>query len=165
LLILNKFLSTGVNQYYDGIAGVSNTGTEFASAQLSNWLSQISDEFDIGVNYRARDQVNSEELAVALTTQLFDDRLVLSGNFGVQGAATNAVNSTASIIGDFRLEYFILPDGRLRLKVFNETNDNSVLNLDQTASKQGVGLVYQREFDGLFRELRRKSDTELDRGR
>jgi hypothetical protein len=152
LLILNKFLSADVASYNDGIAGVTNTGSEFASAQLSNWLSQISDDLDIGVNYRAGDNINSEELAVALTTQLFNDRLLLSGNFGVQGTAASSKDRATSVIGDFRLEYFILPDGRLRLKVFSESNDNTVLNLNQAASKQGIGLVFQKEFDGLFSE-------------
>lgn len=152
LLVLNKFLSSEIASYNDGIAGVANTGSEFASAQLSNWLSQISDDLDIGVNYRAGDNLNSEEIAVALTTQLFNDRLLLSGNFGVQGTAPNSNDRATSVIGDFRLEYIIMPDGRLRLKVFSESNDNTVLDLDQSASKQGVGLVFQKEFDGLFQD-------------
>lgn len=150
LLVLNKFLSTDAATVDDGIAGAANTGTEFASAQLSNWLSQISEDVDIGVNYRAGDNITSEELAVALTTQLFNDRLLLSGNFGVQSNTSSSVDRASSIIGDFRLEYIITKDGKLRLKVFNETNDNTVFNLNQSATKQGVGLIFQREFDGLF---------------
>lgn len=155
LLVLNKFLSSDPATVDDGIAGAANTGTEFASAQLSNWLSQISDDVDVGVNYRAGDNITSEELAVALTTQLFNDRLLLSGNFGVQSSSPNSVDGTSSIIGDFRLEYVITKDGKLRLKVFNETNDNTVLNIEQAATKQGVGLIFQREFDGLFDDLQK----------
>ncbi len=86
--------------------------------------------------------------------QLFNDRLLLYTNFGVQGTNPNSDETATSVIGDFRLEYFIMPDGRLRLKVFSESNDNNVLNLDQASSKQGVGLVFQKEFDGLFQDIK-----------
>jgi hypothetical protein len=153
LLVLNKFMPAETASFGEVASGASNTGTEFVSSQLSNWLSQLSSDVDVGVNYRAKDQLNSEELAVALTTQLFKDRLLLTGNFGVQGQNDNITGSSASsLIGDFRLEYMITPDGRLRLKVFNETNQFDILNLDQAPTKQGVGLIFQREFDGLFRD-------------
>ncbi|MDA0714592.1 MAG: translocation/assembly module TamB domain-containing protein, partial [Bacteroidetes bacterium] len=153
LLVLNKFMPAETSSIGEVATGASNTTTEFVSSQLSNWLSQLSSEVDVGVNYRARDQLNSEELAVALTTQLFKDRLLLTGNFGVQGQNDNVTGSAAtSLIGDFRLEYMITPDGRLRLKVFNETNQFDILNLDQAPTKQGVGLIFQREFDGKFRD-------------
>ena len=91
-----------------------------------------------------------------LTTQLFQDRLLLSGNFGVQGQSSAAAavgGAASSLIGDFRLEYMITPDGRLRLKVFNESNQFDILNLGQSATKQGVGLIFQREFDGYFKDI------------
>lgn len=155
LLVLNKFMPSESASFGSGVAtGASSTGSEFVSAQLSNWLSQLSNEVDVGVNYRAGDQLNSEELAVALTTQLFQDRLLLSGNFGVQGQSTAiAGGSASSLIGDFRLEYMITQEGNLRLKVFNESNQFDILNLGQSATKQGVGLIFQREFDGYFKEL------------
>ncbi len=154
LLVLNKFMPAESASFGEGVAsGASSTTSEFVSAQLSNWLSQLSQEVDVGVNYRAADNLNSEELAVALTTQLFQDRLLLSGNFGVQGQSAAAVGGAASsLIGDFRLEYMITPEGNLRLKVFNESNQFDILNLGQSATKQGVGLIFQREFDGYFKD-------------
>jgi hypothetical protein len=152
LLVLNKFLSSQPTDATAGISAATTTINEFASSQLSNWLSQISEDVDVGVNYRSGDNITSEELAVALTTQLFSDRLLLSGNFGVQNAPNSSVERASSIIGDFRLEYILTKDGKLRLKVFNETNDYSFLNSDQADTKQGVGLIFQREFDGLFND-------------
>jgi hypothetical protein len=56
LLVINNFISSaefGSNSFggtSTGVAGV--TASELLSNQLSNWLSQISNDFDIGVNYR-----------------------------------------------------------------------------------------------------------------
>lgn len=151
LLVLNRFLPTANSG--DGVRG-ANTGTGLGNAttsdlisnQISNWLSQISREFDVGFVYRLGDQISNEELAVALSTQLFNERLTLSGNFGVSNGNQSNQNPN-SLIGDFSIEYSLTKDGRLRLKAFNESNDYDLLNSNQAASKQGVGVFYQENFD------------------
>ena len=151
LLVLNRFLPTANSG--DGVRG-SSTGTGLGNAttsdlisnQISNWLSQISKEFDVGFVYRLGDQISNEELAVALSTQLFNERLTLSGNFGVSNGNQSNQNPN-SLIGDFSIEYSLTKDGRLRLKAFNESNDYDLLNSNQAASKQGVGVFYQENFD------------------
>ncbi len=156
LLILNKFIAisapdqagTGV---VSGLAALTNTSTsEFISNQLSGWLSEISNEFDIGLNYRPGDQITNQEIAVALSTQLFDERLLVSGSFGVTSANEAQVTQGQSgILGDFLLEYMLTPDGRIRLKVFNETNPYEVFSTSTSMYTQGVGLIYQEDFDTI----------------
>jgi hypothetical protein len=151
LLVLNRFLPTANSG--DGVRGASTgtglgnaTTSDLISNQISNWLSQISREFDVGFVYRLGDQISNEELAVALSTQLFNERLTLSGNFGVSNGNQSNQNPN-SLIGDFSIEYSLTKDGRLRLKAFNESNDYDLLNSNQAASKQGVGVFYQENFD------------------
>jgi len=111
LLVINNFYSvTGYGAQDIGatgnIAGV--TASELLSNQLSNWLSQISDDFDIGFNYRPGDQVSTQEVEVALSTQLLNDRVIISGNVDVGGQETNPSLSDASnpyIVGDFDVEF------------------------------------------------------------
>ncbi|MBE0640407.1 MAG: translocation/assembly module TamB domain-containing protein, partial [Bacteroidales bacterium] len=68
LLVLNSFISEeGTGSL---ASGVSASSFELLSMQLSNWLSQISQDFDIGVHYRPGDQMTNEELELALTTQV-----------------------------------------------------------------------------------------------
>ncbi|MFT4660684.1 MAG: hypothetical protein ACI8XB_000952 [Patiriisocius sp.] len=153
LLVLNKFLpsqnSTSTTAFSAIDAGV-NTGFEFLANQLSNWLSQISTDFDVGLNYRPGDQISNTELAVALSTQLFNERLLVSGNLGVSEGNTLTGNKSA-LIGDFILEYMLTEEGKLRLKVFNETNDFNIANTDQYGTTQGIGVVVFREFDPLIK--------------
>jgi hypothetical protein len=160
LLLLNKFLPVvgqGTEEFTGGASGAqlgAATTAEMLSNQLSNWVNQISTDFDIGINYRPGDAVSNEEIAVALSTQFFNDRLNLSGNFGVsQGNDLN--QNPNSIVGDFLVEYLITEDGRFRLKVFNESNDYNLTNVNQAPYTQGVGVFYQQDFD-TFEELVKK---------
>jgi len=119
--------------------------------QLSNMLSQISDAFDIGVNYKPGDAVSQEEFEVALSTQLFDDRLTIDGNFGM--TYNRSQQSASNLVGDINIGYKLTPDGRWVLKVFNHSNVNSWYNsntYDQISPyTQGVGIVFRKEFNNI----------------
>ena len=158
LLVLNRFLPTTPDQYNTALGyGVGSTSSELLSNQLSNWLSQISSDFDIGVNYRPGDEISSQELEVALSTQLFDDRVIIDGNLGVAGNHPATTQRASNIIGDVNIEVKITPEGKFRIKAFNRSNTFDVLNTNSPYT-QGVGLFYRREFDSLvelFRQQRR----------
>jgi hypothetical protein len=126
-------------------------GTEFLSSQISSWLSQISDDFNLGFNYSPGDDISNEEIALALGTQLFNERLSINSNFGVsRNDGTSAANqNTTSIIGDIRIEYKITPEGKVRLVVYNESNDFSSNTLQQSPYTQGVGIIYREDFDSF----------------
>jgi len=149
LLVLRQFVSP------PNIVKATNTttnnlfvenSTELLSSQISNWLSQISDDFNLGFNYRSGDQISNEEVALALSTQLFDNRVQLSGNFGVSRG--NAVNQQPSnYIGDVKVEYLLTKEGRLKLIAYNESNNYRNVSTQQSPYTQGVGIVYQQEFN------------------
>lgn len=152
LLVLNTFISsqagggTGITASEAGL----NTGVEFLTNQLSNWLSQISKDVQVGVNYRPGDQLTNQELAVVLSTHLFNERLLVTGNLGVS-EANEVSGQKSALIGDFILEYMLTPEGRVRLKVFNETNDFNITTSDQAGTTQGIGIVLSREFDPVVK--------------
>lgn len=150
LLVLRRFISPPDIAKSNSSLGLAENSTELLSSQLSNWLSQISDDFDIGVNYSPGDQLTNEELAVALSTQLFNDRLLISGNFGVSHAQNASTGENPnSLIGDLRVEYLVTPEGKIRLIVYNESNQFDLANTQQSNYTQGVGVVFQEEFDSL----------------
>ncbi|MFN2313745.1 MAG: translocation/assembly module TamB domain-containing protein, partial [Bacteroidales bacterium] len=124
------------------VLGVTTT-TEMLSNQLSNWLSQISNDFDIGFNYRPGNEITDQEVEVALSTQLLNDKVTLNGNVDVGG---NQFNTNASAIsGEFTIEVRLTD--LLRFKVFNRSNNN--LYYQMHPYTQGVGLFYRRDFDTL----------------
>jgi hypothetical protein len=153
LLLLGRFMppSTGANSgtASRGAPGMNN-GYELLSNQLSNWLSTMSDEVDIGLSYRPADEVSQEELDVSLTTEILDDRLVLDGTFGYVSDRQTVSNGNASnFIGEFMIEYKLKRDGKLRVRGFNRSNDYDPLQINSLYT-QGVGLFYQEEYDSFF---------------
>jgi hypothetical protein len=103
------------------------------------------------VNYRPGDQISSQELELALSTQLLNDRIILDGNVGVSNNQMVAKNHNNNLVGDFNLEYKINEDGRFRIKAFNRYNNYQLTNIN-TLYTQGVGFFYRVEFDS-FGEL------------
>jgi hypothetical protein len=158
LLIINNFLpeqdffaglSTGNTIGLGATTAGVTTASEFFSNQLSNWLSQLSKEVDIGVVYRPGDEVSPEELELALSTQVFNDRVRINGNVDVTGRET----TTSNIVGDFDVDIKLNRSGKVRLKAFTRANDN--LRYQISPYTQGIGLFYREEFD-TFTELMRK---------
>ncbi len=148
LLVLKKFLSPSnfTGEQHNQL-GIAENSSEFLSSQLSSWLSGITEDVDIGVNYRPGDEISSQEIALALSTQLFSDKLFISGNLGVtRGNEQNRNPNT--LIGDVRIEYLLGKEGKIRLLVYNDTNnfDINTTNFENN-STQGVGLLYKEEFD------------------
>lgn len=137
----------------------SNTGAELLSNQVSNWFSQFSSDMVVGINYRPGDILTSREVTLALSRQLFNERLTLSGNVGM--TERNAYNPSG-FLGDFSLEYSLTKDGRVRLKAFHETADNYYLSNNLSPFIQGLGLYYRKDFDSfqqLWRDLWRKKES------
>ena len=155
LLVLNTFSSSsGLN---NASASLGISSYEILSAQLSRMLSQISKDFDIGVNYRPGDQISPTELELALSTQLWDNRVTIDGAVGMNTYSDAA--QTTQIIGDVLVEVKITEDGRLRFKAFNRTNSaGDVLISGYSPYTQGVGVVFRKEFNN-FEELFRRSKS------
>lgn len=151
LLVMNSFVPPDGSTFGSAAETGKVNSSELLSNQLSNWLSQISNDFDIGVNYRPGDNLSSDQLEVALSTQLFNDRVILDIN-GSNNVLRQQQNSN-NIVGEFNAEYKLSDDGKLRLKGFNKINDNISLT-NNAPYKQGVGIFYREEFntiDELFR--------------
>ncbi|MGD2034019.1 MAG: translocation/assembly module TamB domain-containing protein, partial [Bacteroidales bacterium] len=149
LMVLNRFMP---DQQFGGqeepastsnIAGVN--ASELLSNQLSNWLSQISNDFDIGVNYRPGSEITDREVEVALSTQLLNDRLSINGSVDMKTNA--AAENTNKIVGDFDVDYKINKKGKVRLRAYNRSNDD--LLTDYSPYTQGVGVFYMEEFNSF----------------
>jgi hypothetical protein len=138
LLVLGNF------SYSSNTPNMGVTGFKLLSKQLSDWLSKISKDFDIGINYQPGTKLTRDELEVALRTQLFNARLSIDRNYGVR--ATNDVENASNVVCDINIEYKIVEDGRFRIRAFNRTNDISLLE-DNAPYTQGVGVFYRKEFE------------------
>jgi hypothetical protein len=172
LLILNSFVrpyqlaneGAGNNS---ALNVVGSNSTEMLSNQLSNMLSKLSKDVDVGVKYRPGDEISKKELELVLSTQLFNDKLTVDGNVGSN--ANSQSTNTNNIVGEVNIEYKITDDGKVKVKTFNRANDNTQVNLSSGAYTQGIGVFYREEFDTigeLFKRYlnifhRRKKEEEI----
>ncbi len=163
LLFLNSFVTPSqlnnsgdklTNTAERGSVAAGATTSDLLSSQLNNMLSNVSQSFDVGINYRPGDVISKEEYAVALSTQLFNDKLSIDGNVGVNNNNQNANN----IVGDVNIDYKLTDDGKVRLKAFNKTNDVTSQVLSAGPYTQGVGAFYREEFDTIGELYRRYLD-------
>jgi hypothetical protein len=169
LLVMNNFSSVS---FYSGsgsatVAGAGMAGvtaSEMLSNQLSNWLSQISNEFDIGVNYRPGDEISNEQVEVALSTQIFDDRVTIHTNVDVtsETSASTASSKTNTIVGDFDVDVKITGNGKLRFKAYNRYNHDQLYKTSPYT--QGIGFIFREDFNNLGELGRRYREAIIRNG-
>lgn len=145
LLLLNQFQPLpGLRSSENSMFSDFNAG-EIVTNKINSILSDISDKFDVGVNYQMGDGASAEELDVAVSTQLFDERVQVSTNLGVQGDSKNQTNrNTNGVVGEVEIEVKLNKSGSMKLNVYNKANEDE---LQESPYKQGIGFSYKKEFD------------------
>ena len=128
------------------------------SSQLSNMLSKISNDFDTGVVYRpgvGNSEINPDQLEVALSKQILNDKVVINGNFDVRGAGSDP--NTNQITGDFDAEVKITE--KIRFKVFNRYNNPYTGKTEPYT--QGVGIFFRQDFNKFSDLVKKKEKSDL----
>lgn len=149
-----------MNQFYDPNAEILNqtgtttnavgvTTTQMLSNQLSNWISKIVKDVDLGFKYTPGTEVSGQEIEVALSTQIFNDRLLINGNLGISDKKFNNEN----LVGDVEVQWKLNKKGTIRIKGF--TRKNTDIEAEYGPYTTGAGIFYTEEFD-TFKELMRK---------
>ena len=148
LLISSSFMP----EQESGIVNNSNilysNATEILSNQLNNIFAQLNIPLDVGFNYQPGQ--SGDVFDVAISTQLFNNRVVINGNMG-NNPYTNNEND---LIGNVDIELKLDEKGKFRLKAFSHAADQYSNYLDNT-QRNGAGFVYQEEFN-TFRQLWRR---------
>ena len=158
LLILNRFYSPTDMRPDNTTTTTTNafgvTSSELLSNQLSNWLSQISRDFDIGFNYRPGTEVSGQELEVALSTQVLNDRVLIDGNVGY---GDDKRSSASNLVGDVEVQLKVNPKGSFRIKGFTRANEEFSTELGPYTS--GMGVFYTEDFNTVEELLKRIYNT------
>lgn len=161
LLVMNRFLP-GDNRstnFEASSSGFSANASELLSVQLTNWVSQLTDKVDVGINYRAGDKLNSDQLEVMLATRLFNDRVSVETNVGFMGNNSGTAQNNSNLVGDFNVDVKITEDGKFHFKAFNRSNNINFLTNFNSLYTQGIGFYYKQEFNTM-REIFTKRKEE-----
>jgi uncharacterized protein (DUF2141 family) len=129
-------------------SGSSTTAMDLLTNQINSILSQVSKDYKLNVNLDADNITGGNTVAVGLTKGFLDDRLIFNGSFGVESksAATNFTGNT--LIGNVSLEYLLNESGTIRVNIFNESNDYTIIQEKNLGPfTQGIGINYQEDFN------------------
>ena len=142
---------------------VGATASDVLSNKLSSMLSQLSNDFDIGLKYRPGDQVNpNNQMEVALSTQMFNNRVIINGNIGNNSRLqANTTNTANPVVGEVEVYVKLNKSGKLQLKAYNRANNDLIY--DTSLYKQGLGIMFKEEFDSfsdLFKFYGKKKKKE-----
>ena len=153
LLIANSFLPNeesgiittgGSNMLYSNMTGIM-------AGQLNSIFERLHIPLDLGLNYQ-QNASGQNLFDVALSTQLFNNRVIVNGTIGNRRLFGT---TTDEVAGDLDIDIKLNPPGTLRLNLFSHSADQYTSFLDNS-QRNGVGVAYQREFNNLkqfFRDL------------
>ncbi len=116
------------------------------SGQINNLITNAmgSSNWTFGANV-ATGEIGWSDMEVAglLSGRLFNNRLLVNGNFGYR----ERTYSNTNFVGDFDINYLLTPSGTVSVKAYSETNDRYFSKSSMTT--QGIGLQLKREFNSI----------------
>ncbi|KAA9345868.1 translocation/assembly module TamB domain-containing protein [Adhaeribacter soli] len=162
-LLVFKRLSP-VGEFALGNAGgdALSSLSEFITNQFSDWISQVDTNLEVDIGLSGTDANGAPELQTRIGYRFLEGRLRVSRESSL-GNTQAANNTSAAAVGDWRAEYYLRPDGKLRLKLQYVTSSINQYELN-TFTTSSASLVHTEQFDS-FRELfgRKKLSKRLQR--
>ena len=152
LLVTNSFLP-------DEQSGVTNTSSsmlfssvsEIMSGQLNSILQKLDIPLDLGLDYQ-QDMRGSDIFDVALSTALFNNRVIVNGTIG--NSQYNSGTTSSEMVGDLDIDVKLDKQGALRLNMFSHSADQYSSYLDNS-QRNGLGLTFQKEYNTFGEFVRR----------
>lgn len=186
LLLLEQFVPPeGISNSNAVASGTINNMSELissaASSQITNFANKLlgMEDLYIGLkykNYNLADNsqlggginyLNRNEAGINLRKNFLKNRLIVEvgGVYDWGRSGTQSASFTNNFAGDFRVQYLLTEDGRIRFNVFRTSNYDALFS--QVIGRQGVGLSYRKSFNGLWdlfrseQKMRREREEQL----
>lgn len=164
LIITNNFLPDEQSGISNNSSMLYSSVTEIMANQLNNIFQKLDIPLDLGMKYQPNERGN-DIFDVAVSTQLFNNRVVVNGNIGNKQRTTSG--SQNDVVGDLDIEIKIDRSGAFRLNIFSHSADQYTNFLDNS-QRNGVGLTYQTEFNNfgkfiknIFSSRRKRKEAKL----
>jgi len=150
LIVSNNFLPDEQSGIVNNSSVLYSNVTEILANQLNNIFQKLDIPLDLGLNYQPNESGN-DIFDVAVSTQLFNNRVVVNGNIGNKQYTTSGNQN--DVVGDLDIEIKLNRSGAFRLNLFSHSADQFSNYLDNT-QRNGVGLMYQTEFNSFGKFIR-----------
>ena len=145
LLLMGSFIPDENSGVVNGSEILVSNVTELMSNQLNSILQKLEIPVDVGIGYQGTYQ-GSNMFDVAISTQLFNDRVIVGGS--VANRKYNNTASSGDMVGDLDIQIKLDDEGKFRLNIFSHSADEYTSYLD-LSQRNGVGVSYQKEYLGF----------------
>ncbi|MDR1668130.1 MAG: translocation/assembly module TamB [Bacteroidales bacterium] len=156
LMIMGRFyVDPSIKQSNDNAAGslkVENMAMTTVSEVMSNQLSHMLSGSNLGVDVKYHPGIGIEGQNFGMN--LYADKWSFSMDYEVGGM--RAAETSSNIVSDFTFEYKLVPNGKLKFKAFNRSNDQYFI---QSPYTQGIGLLFREDFNSFGDLFFRREDT------
>lgn len=126
--------------------------------QLNKVFMQLGIPLDLGFNYTPGQESRNDAFEFAVSTQLFNNRVVINGSMGNDPHS----NTTGrDVKGNIDVEVKMDRRGQLRMTFFSHSTDSYSNYLDES-QRTGIGVAYQREFNSIRDIFRKKSASQKE---
>jgi|694.fasta_scaffold06809_17 hypothetical protein len=156
--LTKQFFSLLLFRQFQPLRGTQNTAStrgsnalnELVANQINAVLNQVSGNYDLRVKLNDDETANQSTYELGFSTTFLDDRLLVSGSFGVsqmRSGANPGMTNSNPLIGDINIEYKLNRSGTFRVNAFNRSNQFTVIQQHNLGPfTQGVGIYYQENF-------------------
>ena len=148
LLVLRKFSPPNS---FSTSGTLGSSVSEFISNQLSYWISQVDENLTIDIDLGSLDKEALQTFQLRVSYSFLNGKLVVTRDGGFTDQNNQATLS--SITGDWTVEYLLSKDGKLRVKLFKQTNYdqlNSSSGAGEDLISGGFSLLYTTSFDNVI---------------
>jgi hypothetical protein len=169
IIVRRSFASgTGSNLTNQVLGTAGEAVSEFAFNKLNSFISQSNIKY-FDLNIRSFNDASA-------SLKFLNDRLIINGSLYSNSGTSDLFNNRTNLLNtdfrtltkDFEIQYLIRKDGNLRARysyrALNSTTLNSINDNLTAQYVNGIGLVYQRDFDtfseflrNIFRQGRNKA--------
>jgi hypothetical protein len=169
LIILRRF--SPPESFNTSGSDVINSVSELFSNQLSNFVSQVDENLEIDVDFSRMDEEAFNTFQLRLSYTFLNGRLRVTrdGTFYTNNSnttdASDAQTNLSSLAGDWTVDYMLTADGKLKVKMYNRTNINPILNTlgSQNSVTTGVSISHTQTFNelsDLWKSLKNKNQKQ-----
>ena len=143
LLLVGSFVPSENSGVFNSQSVLLSNVSEIMSNQLNSVLQRLEIPLDFGFDYQGY-QSGANIFDVAVSTQLFKNRVVINGSLGNRKYKTTT-RPNGQMVGNLDIEIKLDKPGRFRMNIFSHAADEYTNFLDNT-QRNGLGFSYQKEF-------------------
>ena len=151
LLVMGTFLPNEQSGVINGTNILYSNVGEIMSNQLNNILQKLNIPLDLGLGYQ-QSQGGTDIFDVAISTQLFNNRVEIGGTVGNRQYKTSK-NPYGDVVGDIDISIKLDKPGQFKLNLFSHSADEFTSFLDYS-QRNGIGITYSKEYDNFWRLLK-----------